>query len=161
MDRLTRLEAIEEIRVLKARYFRALDGKDWDLFGQLFTDDAVQEMSEDIAFIALVEKGMIPPKGRTEGGSRIAETVRGQIGDAVTFHIGGMEEITIVDEDHAEARWSMTDYIRAPDQAHEEAFEGYGNYDDRYLRIDGQWLIAESVISHRTYRLPTQAATPS
>jgi len=160
MDSVARLEAIEEIRTLKSRYFRALDNKDWDLFGRLFTVDAIQDMSEDIAFIAMVEAGLMPAKGYTEGGAEIARTVSTGIGDAVTFHIGGMDQIVIDDEDHAHAVWTMTDYIRAPDQPYDAAFQGLGNYDDEYVRIDGEWRIAKSVISHRTYKLPT-VATPA
>lgn len=37
MDRLARLEAIEETRNLKARHFRLIDTKQWELLGDLFT----------------------------------------------------------------------------------------------------------------------------
>lgn len=38
---LQRLIDIESIKQLKARYFRSLDHKDWDLFGEVFTHEAV------------------------------------------------------------------------------------------------------------------------
>ena len=34
------LEALEAIRRLKARYFRYVDTKQWDRFGELFCEDA-------------------------------------------------------------------------------------------------------------------------
>lgn len=47
MDPLEELLAIEEIRKLKARYFRALDAKDWDAFAGVFAPDAVQDLRGD------------------------------------------------------------------------------------------------------------------
>ncbi|MGE4306888.1 MAG: nuclear transport factor 2 family protein, partial [Novosphingobium sp.] len=38
------LDDIEEIRKLKARYFRSLDSKDWDLYGSLFASDVVVDL---------------------------------------------------------------------------------------------------------------------
>ena len=43
---LRRLLDIEEIKRLKARYFRTLDHKDWDGFGRVFARDAVLEVPE-------------------------------------------------------------------------------------------------------------------
>ena len=41
-----RLLAVEQIRQLKARYFRLLDTKRWDEFEALFSADAVFDMRE-------------------------------------------------------------------------------------------------------------------
>jgi hypothetical protein len=49
-----KLLAIEEIRLLKARYFRFLDSHDWVGFRSIFADDAVFEMP------------VPPPQGNTE-----------------------------------------------------------------------------------------------
>ena len=38
-------EDVEEIKKLKARYFRGLDSKDWDLYASVFTDDVVVDIS--------------------------------------------------------------------------------------------------------------------
>lgn len=40
IDALGRLLAIEEIRGVKARYFRCMDTKDWDGLRAVFCDDA-------------------------------------------------------------------------------------------------------------------------
>ena len=42
MDDLERLVAIEEIKQLKARYFRCMDTKDWEGFAEVFAPDAVE-----------------------------------------------------------------------------------------------------------------------
>ena len=48
MDPLARIEAVEEIRRLKAAYFRTMDTKDWDGFAAVFAPDAVMDMSGEI-----------------------------------------------------------------------------------------------------------------
>jgi hypothetical protein len=40
MDPVEKLLAIEEIKVLKARYLQYVDLKDWDALAGVFTDDA-------------------------------------------------------------------------------------------------------------------------
>ena len=45
MDAVERLAAIEDIRRLKARYFRCVDEKDWAQLAALFAPDAVFDHS--------------------------------------------------------------------------------------------------------------------
>ena len=40
---------IEQIKQLKARYFRLLDTKDWDAFAELFTDDCEHHLPMRVA----------------------------------------------------------------------------------------------------------------
>ena len=53
LDRVSRLEAIEAIKQLKARYFRAMDTKDWDAFAEghvgCFNSDSQTLQSERVA----------------------------------------------------------------------------------------------------------------
>ena len=44
MDQLKRMTDMEEIRQLKACYFRFLDTKDWEGFESLFSADAMLDM---------------------------------------------------------------------------------------------------------------------
>ena len=37
------MDDVEEIKKLKARYFRGLDTKDWDLYSSVFAEDVVVE----------------------------------------------------------------------------------------------------------------------
>ncbi|MFI5621899.1 nuclear transport factor 2 family protein [Nocardioides sp. NPDC051685] len=41
MDLTTRLTAVEDIRLMKARYFRGVDEHDWGLLGSVLTEDVV------------------------------------------------------------------------------------------------------------------------
>ena len=47
MEPVERLEAIEQIRQLKARYFRSIDTKEWSGLPVAFADDAVMAMASD------------------------------------------------------------------------------------------------------------------
>ena len=40
------LDAIEQIKKLKARYFRCMDTKDWDGFQNVFTADATMDTTQ-------------------------------------------------------------------------------------------------------------------
>jgi hypothetical protein len=44
-----RLEAIEEIKQLKARYFRCMDTKDWDGFTSVFAPEARMDVSGEFS----------------------------------------------------------------------------------------------------------------
>src|SRR5207247_6768104 len=75
---LNRLLAIEEIKQLKARYFRCLDTKDWAGLTTVFTPDAVLEA-----------------EGRVrEGREAIVATIAKVLEGAVSVHDGHRPEIT-------------------------------------------------------------------
>jgi uncharacterized protein (TIGR02246 family) len=123
---------IEEIKQLKARYFRTMDHKDWDGFGQVFTRDAVLEVPEvDMTHT-----------GREE----IVAFVSGALVGARTVHHGHMPEIELVDAEHARGTWAMFDYVEWPSAVGEPrvGLQGYGHYLEEYVREDGRWCIARS-----------------
>jgi uncharacterized protein (TIGR02246 family) len=130
-DRLTRLVAIEEIKQLKARYFRSLDHKDWEEFGRVFTGDAVMEVPEaDIV---------------VNGREAIVESVSSALTGTRTVHHGYMPEIEISGPDTARGTWAMSDYVEWPtDQnGNRVGLTGYGHYLESYVRTDDQWRIAK------------------
>jgi hypothetical protein len=126
------LQAIEELKQLKARYFRLLDTKQWDAWGMTFTADAVMEH----------------PANRVEGlrgREAIVSTVRGHLADVVTIHHGHMPEIEILAPDRARGVWAMYDKLLYADAGASGLthYEGYGHYLEQYVReADGQWRIA-------------------
>ena len=89
MDRLERLEAIEEIRNLKARYYRLMDTKQWDELKSVFTADMK----------------VLTPDGKVyaEGGETYAAGLRNSLEKAVSCHQGLSGEIEIVDDGNARA----------------------------------------------------------
>lgn len=131
MDRLDRLEAIEAIRHLKARYFRLMDMKLWEEFATLFTPDMQ----------------VITPAGDIwlTGGDAFAASIRTSLERSVSVHQGFTAEIDIIDDSHARAIWSMQDVITWEDRHPREGWKsitGRGHYHDTYRRTDGIWRIA-------------------
>ena len=126
------MDDLEAIRQLKARYFRFLDTKQWERWGDVFAEDAVLEH----------------PANRLEalrGRAEIVATVSAGLTDRVTVHHGHMPEIEITGERTAKGIWAMYDLLLKllPDGNGEARYEGYGHYLERYVKgDDGRWRIA-------------------
>lgn len=138
-DPLITLLAIEEIKKLKARYFRFMDTGDWDGFASLFTEDAhfdvrgALEENPDFATLG----------GPLQGRAAIVDYVRSGISVVTSAHYGHMPEIEIVSDDSATGIWALDDILRPPAGGPFTLFRGHGHYHERYSRIDGRWLIAD------------------
>jgi hypothetical protein len=143
MDRLERLEAIEEIRNLKARYYRLMDTKQWEELQSVFTSDMK----------------VLTPDGKVyaEGGDTYAASLRNSLENAVSCHqnLGG--EIEISDEGNANAIWAMQDVIEW-EEAHPrfgwKSILGRGHYHETYRKEGGAWRIATLTLTR--LRLDTE-----
>jgi hypothetical protein len=126
-----RLIDIEEIKQLKARYFRGLDLKDWTLLRDIFTEDAHVEAD-----------------GFPFDGVDVFITAMKDFLDGVrTVHHGFMPEITVTGSDDATGIWAMRDYLLYPGDGPPVGFIGYGHYHERYVRQDGSWRIRRLVLT--------------
>jgi uncharacterized protein (TIGR02246 family) len=132
---LQRLADIEEIKRLKARYFRTLDRKEWDGFGQVFATDGRMEVPE----------GDVDIHGR----QAIVEFIGKTLDGVRTVHHGHMPEIEITGPDTARGIWAMFDYVEFPvvEGADRFGLQGYGHYAEEYVREDGQWRISHLHLS--------------
>jgi hypothetical protein len=131
MNTLERLQAIEEIRNLKARYFRFMDTKQWDALATVFA----------------AEMQVLSPDGNVwlSGGNAFTASLKHSLEHSVSVHQGFMGEIEIVDAENAKAIWSMQDVIEWKDRHPREGWKsivGRGHYHDTYRKIDGFWRIA-------------------
>ena len=133
MDPVEQLQAVEDIKALKARYFRCMDTKDWDGFGDQFTTDAVMDVSG--------EMGADPESGVIHGNREIAGFVREMVGDVLTVHHGHMPEIDVTSPTTASGVWSMEDMLRWPEGFPIQSLHGYGHYRETYEKVDGRWRI--------------------
>jgi hypothetical protein len=115
--------------VLKARYFRHLDTKDWDGLASLFTDDATMDVSEDSGRVI---------EGPADFVTGVAQALEG----AETVHHGHMPEIEVTSPTEAHGVWAMEDRIRWPRGAEVGTLHGWGHYHETYRRVDGEWRIA-------------------
>lgn len=138
MDAIEKLLAIEEIKKLKARYFRLMDTKDWTRFGALFTLDATFDVQ------GALEENPDPSSlgDPIVGRDAIVEYVRNGITPITSAHYGHMPEIEIISSDEATGIWALEDVLRLPAGGPFALFRGYGHYHEHYRRTDGVWCIA-------------------
>jgi hypothetical protein len=136
---------VEQIKQLKARYFRLMDQKRWDEWGEVFAADAVMDVPE---------ANMV-----TEGRAAIVQAVSGVLTGVQTVHHGHMPEIEITGPDTATGTWAMFDYVEFPpaESGERVGLQGYGHYTEQYVREDGAWRIART----RLERLRIDPLTPT
>ena len=137
MDSLQQLLAIEEIRQLKARYFRYMDTKDWSAFESLFAPDAVMDMRGEM------HDGR-DDEGIVRGAAGIAAFVRSAVDAVETVHHGHTPEIELLSADSARGIWAMEDVLRWPEGGPLRTLQGYGHYHETYTRLEGRWHIAST-----------------
>ncbi len=135
MDALVRLNAIEDIKQLKARYFRCMDTKDWDGFADVFAPDAVMDMTEEMRD----QQTTADPV--TRGNREIAAFVRAAVDPVTTVHHGHMPEIDLTSNTTATGIWAMEDKLRWPEGSPIKAMHGYGHYHETYERVGEEWKI--------------------
>jgi hypothetical protein len=132
MDAAARLWEIEQIKQLKARYFRGVDTEDWELFGSVFTEDVRTKLP-----------GTDWMEGRHVIVGRVVE--HHSRADVVTVHHGHMPEIELIDGSRARGVWAMFDFVDRiwKLDGRRDAFQGYGHYLEEYRKDDGVWRIAQ------------------
>jgi hypothetical protein len=121
------LEEIEAIKRLKARYFRLMDTKQWDQWGDVFTEDAHLAASPD-------------PNETFHGRTDIVKRVSAVLRDARTVHHGHMPEIELTGPDTAIGIWAMYDFVDMP----QLVLHGWGHYHEEYAKQGGAWRIRRS-----------------
>jgi hypothetical protein len=142
MDGTAQILAIEEIRTLKAQYFRFMDTKDWRSWGEVFTPDAVMDVAGERD--AARQLGFPVDESSTwvwQGREVIVSGVSAALASVTTVHHGHMGEIVIDSPATAHGIWAMEDVLRYSRGAPVAGFHGYGHYHETYSRDDGRWRI--------------------
>ena len=128
---------IDEIKLVKYRYLRALDTKDWELFAATMTEDVVGKYGESIG-----------EEHHFANRDELVNFMRTSLGpEIITEHRVSHPEIT-VDGDEATGIWYLQDRVIAPD--FNFMLVGAGFYHDRYRRTPDGWKICETGYD-RTY----------
>jgi len=140
MHTLQHLLALEQIKQLKARYFRCMDTKDWPGLEGVFAPEAELDMRAEM-------RDGSGKDGLIRGAAAIAAFIRSAVEELVTVHHGHTPEIELLGPDSARGIWAMEDKLRWPAGAALESMHGYGHYHETYQRIDAQWYIKTSTLS--------------
>jgi hypothetical protein len=131
------LVAIEEIKQLKARYFRYVDTKEWELLRTVFTRDCT------FGF-----EGVVP--GEISAYTSVDDFITGLkdiLGNVTSVHHGHTPEITLRDPNTATGIWAMTDLLQRPLGHPLPSFTGYGHYHEEYRKEGDEWRIASVYLS--------------
>jgi hypothetical protein len=135
MDEISTLLAVEQIKGLKARYFRCMDSKDWAGLRNVFTADVITDFRESVQ-----------PSNEAlliEGADKYIEMLAPVLQPLVTVHHGHTPEITLHSPTSASGIWAMEDKLWADGSMPWQHLHGYGHYHEKYrLEADG-WRIAE------------------
>jgi len=135
MTDLEKLLIIEQIKLLRARFARYMDTKDWDRMRDTISNDCVFDCTE--------EAGIDQP---WLGAQQIIDNIRAAFANAVTVHHAHMPEIDVLSSHSARAIWAMQDMLRFPGEPTVEIV-GSGHYHETYaLEQDGKWRL-------KTYKL--------
>jgi hypothetical protein len=127
---LDTLIALDEIKLLKARYCQCIDQKRWDEFATLFVDEA--ELTTD-------REGKI---NTMRGRETIAATISRNLQSANTIHHASNPDIRFTSPTTAEGTWTAS-YTNETGPV-----TGHGHYIERYEKRDGTWLY-----THMTLRV--------
>ena len=141
----SRLADLEEIKALKARYFRLMDTKQWTAWGDVFTEDCSMHSGP-------------PSAPEVRGRAEIVAYVRSHIEHVITVHHGHMPEIEFQDAGRATGVWAMYDQLRGPGFD----LDGWGHYHEEYRRCaDGRWRIASTRLTRLRVESPNAALVAS
>ena len=162
LSEIDRLTAIEEIRLLKARYFRYLDSKKWGEYAALYAPGATMDASQSF-YAPHPVSGEAYVNGRQDllelimagsgdmvmtGGEVIASKGRELFPEVITMHHGHMSEITIQSADRANGIWAMEDRLLFLDPGSPiREIQGFGHYHEDYVKMDGEWKIAKAKLT--------------
>jgi len=133
MNAADTLLAIEEIKALKARYFRFCDGKEWDKFEQLFTSDLVCETENEGKPVTI------------NGAKAFRQASEAFLGPSLSIHHGHTPEIDILSPTSAKGVWVMQDTLtweKGDPLTGFKSITGWGHYHETYTKTANGWRIA-------------------
>jgi hypothetical protein len=141
MKVLEKLDAIEEIKRLKARYFRGVDCKDRSLLRDVFVDEvevdfrnAATDPETGISFAPAAPCIL-------RDGDAVTDIIMVAMANVVSVHHASLPEIEVTGPTTARGIFPMVDRIRFPASEPLAEMIGYGYYFDTFERKDGWWRI--------------------
>lgn len=121
--------AIAAIERVKSRYCHAVDRKRWDDLGTLFTPDAeLHKVVDGVAHI-------------TRTRDTIVRTISTNLATVPTLHYATNGLVAFESPTIAEGSWCAL-YMNGANGS-----TGHGWYDDRFVLVDGAWLLARLTLT--------------
>lgn len=146
---LDRLVAAEEIKKLKARYFRDLDSKNWAGLDSIFATDAVFDLRAVNSVRRPIGGDLVPPLGGEDqiftGRNAIVAMIRAAVEGLITVHHGHAPEIDVLTDNTARGVWALEDILRFP--SGELLLNGFGHYHETYEKFGEDWQIKTSKLT--------------
>ncbi len=135
MTELEILAAMAQIQALKARYFRAMDMKDWPALEAVFAPDLIADFRESV--------GGFDESLLTHGAAAYVAKLAPLLEGVATVHHGHMPEISVHSPTSACGVWGMEDTLWVPEGSPLpfRRLHGWGHYHERYVRLDEGWRI--------------------
>lgn len=130
---------IEQIKQLKARYFRLMDLKQWDGLADVFADDVEIDVTGEGGGVSHSVAEYIP-------------FLRSSIEDVITVHHGHMPEIELTSDSAARGVWALEDQLWWPEGGPLKHMHGFGHYHETYEKTAAGWKIKSMTIT-RLHRL--------
>jgi len=126
-ERITRLEDIEAIRQLQAKYQRCLDTRDFAGLGECFDENVVSSYGN----------GSMSYNGKESVLTFLKGAMTLKMPSTHLIHGG---EIDVKDAANASAKWYLEDYLLH--QKYKLKLHGAAIYNVEYIKKDGLWLIS-------------------
>ena len=128
------LKDIEDIKKLKAKYFRCCDARLLNELEECFSDDAVADY-------ALPEHlgERITLKGKAAIMDFFSQRKKSGQGEIIRVHLGHNPEISVTSDTTARGIWQLF-LFRMDTQTNKGAICG-GDYNDEYVKENGDWKI--------------------
>jgi hypothetical protein len=144
MELVEKLAAIEEIKQLKARYFRLIDTRQFDLLVDVFTPDAVFDFGNAFCDPVLGQLPGTSPSGALVGREAVIQGISDGMPPVLqSIHMGYTPEVEILSDTTAGAIHPATYRPLIPGVLSANC---YGYYHETYEKIDGRWMIKTSTI---------------
>ena len=125
-ERIQRLEDIEEIRYLQAKYQRLLDSRRFDELLECFTNDAMSSY----------DNSKMSYHGREEIINFLSKAMSFSMPSSHLIHGG---EIDIIDSENATGKWYLEDHLLH--KIFLLKLHGTAVYECEYKKIYGKWYI--------------------
>lgn len=128
---IQRLMDIEAIKQLKHAYFRCIDTANLEELGTLFHEDV------SVSFIGGTYEW------KTEGKKEYLDNIGVSFSNkSIGHHNGHQPEIQMISDTEATGIWYLADNMWILN--HKAKTSGTALYWDRYLKVDGKWLIRDT-----------------